>query len=89
MRLAPPKQAIEQHCGDADANGAIGKVKGWPVPGSDMEIEKIDHSAKANPIDNIADRAADYQPDRDGEERTDDAAQPKEQHHDNGRGHHG
>ena len=34
-----------------------------------MKIEKIDDRAKAQPVDDVADRAADDQPDRDGEKR--------------------
>ena len=39
------------------------------MPRSEVKIEKIDDGAEANSIDDIADRATDDQPDRDGEER--------------------
>src|SRR5215468_10032713 len=79
MRFAAQNQAVEQHCRDADANRAVRQVEGRPMQSSDVEIEKVDDRAKANPIEDIAHGAADDEPDRDGEQRVRSAAQPIEQ----------
>ena len=81
MRLTSQKQAIQQHCRDSDANRAISKVKGRPMEISDMEVEKIDDRAEANPVDDIAHGTPDDEPDRDGGKRARDAAQPKDQNY--------
>src|SRR5215472_9975038 len=64
MRFPPQKQAIEQHHRDANADGAVGNIKCGPMPKSDVKIEKINHGAEPNSVDDIADGAADYQADR-------------------------
>src|SRR5882724_3873825 len=86
MRFSPQKQAIEQHRRDAQTDGAVGNVEGRPVPATDVKIEKIDDRAETNAVDDIADGAADDQPDRDREERALDAPQPKDQHCDDDSG---
>ena len=74
MRFAVQKQAVEQHCHDADADRAVGNVECGPVPRSYIEIEKINDRAKANPVDDISERATDDQADRDREERAGNSA---------------
>ncbi len=69
MRFTAQKQAVEQHHGDANTNGAVGQVERRPMPVSYMEIEKIDDGAMANPVDHVADRAPDNQADRNREQR--------------------
>src|SRR6266446_8939244 len=86
MRFSPQKQPVEQHRRDAQTDGAVGNVKGRPVPGADVKIEKIDDRAETNAIDDIADRTADDQPDRDREERALNAPQPQDQHGDDDSG---
>ena len=83
MRFAVQKQAVEQHCRDADADRAVGNVECRPVPRSYMEIEKINDGAMANPVDDITDRATDDQADCDREERARDPAQPINESGDN------
>src|SRR5215472_12131332 len=68
MRFTPQHQAVEQHCRDADANRAVGQIEGRPMQVSDVEIEKVDDRAEANPIEDIAHSAADDKPDRNGEQ---------------------
>src|SRR5215472_3686128 len=51
---------------------------------ADMEIEKIDNRAKANPIEDITNGAAYYEPDRDRKQWARSTAQPIDQDPDNG-----
>src|SRR5215469_11991701 len=84
MRFAAQEQAVHQHCRDADADRAVCEVEGRPMQRPDVEIEKVDDRAEANPVDDIADRAADDESDRDGEQRSRSAAQPIDQNPDDG-----
>ena len=86
MHFSPQKQAVEQHRRDPQTDGAVGGVESRPVPAADVKIEKIDDRAETKAIDDIADRTADDQPDRDREERVRDTPQPKDQHGDDDRG---
>src|SRR5438105_3360115 len=86
MRFSPQKQAVEQHRRDPQADGAVGSVEGRPVPAADVKIEKIDDGAETNAIDDVADRTADDQPDRDREERVLDPPEPQDQHGDDDSG---
>src|SRR5690348_612403 len=52
-----------------------------------MKIKKVHDAAKAQPIDDIADRAADHQPDRDPEKAGADPPQPHDQDRDDKGGH--
>jgi len=76
MRFPPQKQAVKQHHRNAYADGAVGDIEGWPMPCSDMKIEEVNNSAETNPVDDIADRTADDQSDRNGEHGAFDTAQP-------------
>lgn len=44
----------DQIDGDADANRAIGDIEGGPGEIAEMEVEKIDHIAVADPVDHIS-----------------------------------
>src|SRR3546814_4942629 len=64
------EQRADQQYHDADANRSIGKIEDqkW-APFADMQVQEIDHEAKADAIEDIAKRAAKHQPKR-SEEHT-------------------
>ena len=45
----------------ADYNQAVGQIKGRIVPANGVEVEKIDHRAKAQAVNNITDRPRNHQ----------------------------
>ena len=69
MRLPAHNQTIQQHRGHTDTDRTVGEIERRPVQRLDVKVEKIDDCAEAQPVDDIARRAADNQPDREREER--------------------
>src|SRR5215467_7700130 len=83
MRFTPQHQAIQQHRGDTNADRAVSQIEGRPMQVSDVEIEKVDDRAEANPIEDIAHSAADDKSDRNGKQRIRSATEPIDQDPDN------
>ena len=54
--LVGKKAVYDQKC-CADSNSRVGDVKGWKVPSVPVNLNKIDHVAKADAIQQISDRA--------------------------------
>src|SRR5712691_10222890 len=55
------EQPLEDQQRRADRDGGIGDVECRPVPPHGVEIEEIDHLAEAQPVDDVAERAAEDQ----------------------------
>ena len=58
---SPRQDDVQPH---ADANRAVGDVERRPVVLPDVEVEKVDHRADADAVDQIADDSARNQPER-------------------------
>src|SRR4029453_11241444 len=78
----------QQHCRHPEANGAVSEIERWPIPCASMKIKKIDDRAEAQPVDDIADRAADDQADRDGQKGRAHPVEPDDQSEDDDRREH-
>src|SRR6185312_4453728 len=87
-RFASAKQAVYNHKPDADANRRIRQVEGEPVPVAEVEIEEIHHRAAPQPVDDIADGAADDETDGNPDQRLRGPAQPHQQAADDDGGDH-
>src|SRR5690606_39557554 len=62
-------ETIEQQQADAHDNGTVGQVEGRPVPAEGVQVDEVEHGAEAEPVDDVADGAAD---DRSEERRVGD-----------------
>src|SRR6185437_8247258 len=78
-RFPPGKQAVNHHQPDADADCRIGEIEGRPMPPGNVEIEEIDDRATPQPVDDIADGAADDQADRQRQQRHPHPPKPDQQ----------
>src|SRR5438067_2494582 len=87
-RGAAQQEPIQQHRRHPQANRAVGKIERGPIPCACVKIKKIDNRAEAQPVDDIADRAADDEPDRDRQKGRAHPEQPDDQRkHDDRREH--
>src|SRR5690348_6833783 len=82
---AAANQAIYHQHRDPDANCRVREIEGEPMPRPEMEIEEIDHGAAMQPVGDVADGAADHQPDRQLQQRALDPPQPSDQTQNNDR----
>src|SRR5271168_5225252 len=62
------EQPVENEQGDAERERRIRQVEGRPMIAADMDIEKVEHRAKTDAVDHVAQRPADDEakPDRRG-----------------------
>ena len=63
--------------GRADGDGGIGHVEGRPVVGADIDVEKIDHLAEADPVDEVPHGPGQDQRKRQDQRRLLDPARPE------------
>src|SRR5690606_12521992 len=49
------------HDDDANRDGAVGDVEDWPAPAVIVQPNEIDDVAVQQPVDQVADRSAQYQ----------------------------
>src|SRR5437763_8399462 len=87
-RGAAQQEAIQQHRRHPEANGAVGKIECRPIPCAHVKIKKINDRAEAQPANDVADRAADDEPDRNSKKQRAHAEQPDDERDHDERGKH-
>ena len=60
----PIEQAVDEHHGDADGYRRVGDIEGGPVIAAGVQVDEVGDGAETQPIDDVAQRAADDQADR-------------------------
>src|SRR5690349_10607612 len=76
------QQAVDHQCGNAADDRRVSQVEDVPRPTADMGMDKVDHCAEAQPVDDIGQRAADNGTERDRNHPRLGAAQPHDQRDD-------
>ena len=56
---APHAEHVEDHECDTDVNGGVRHIESPEVPATLIEVEEVQYVAEQNPVDEVADRAAD------------------------------